>query len=216
MRYLVNGIWSSMPHTYKTKAKYIEFVLPSKENLFKGKLSRSVERDQELNDIYRLDIRLIINLLHKGDLRILDVMYGKLINEDTSPELKELHKYIQANREEILKDTRVFFLKNIIGQAKKLIKKLDKNINGEELADLQKLYWIYYMICRNESINYILTEINKNILFEIYNSNVPNMELYLNLKNKFEMNYNNNYIESKNDNILKLEKLMMDIIFSSV
>lgn len=159
-----------------------------------------------------LDVRLIITLLNKGDLRMLDVMYGKLTEKHIDAELLKIHTYIQNNREILLNDTKMFFLKRIIKKAKYLIESLDEKIDNKKLAELQKLYWIFYVIYRNESLEIVLTETNKKILKEIAKSSICNVDFYINLKNKFEAVYGITLIKSGGENLKNLEGFMMKII----
>lgn len=193
---------------------YVEYVYPSKEDLFNCKMISKQIKDKQYNDIVIKDIRMLLKEIKKGSLRAFEVLYSNPIDELNNKD-KIIYGYLYLNRDLLLEELRVELMKNVIGEGRGRIKILNKNITGKELAHLQKLYWIMDFIYNKQNpFKIVLEEKYTKRLRDIRKD--PKEQLFFDLKKKIYKYENIKLGESLKDKpkLNELENLIKNIIFN--
>lgn len=212
MKYLLGSHFWGM-NTENSDKDYLEFVLPTKEDMFWGKFKSTCIKDENGNDINIKDIRLMLKELKKGSLKMFEMMYAPLADDDNNLILETIRKYLWINRDKLFVELRIEFMRAVIGESKGRINSLEKNFTGKELAHLQKLYWLMYLTYNYKNpFNIMLSDTNKKTLKKIRIN--PDKALFETLKEDFKAGYYIDFGESSKDKpmLKELEKLMINII----
>lgn len=212
MKYLLGSHFWGM-NTEESDKDYLEFVLPTKEDMFWGKFTSTQTKDKDGNDINIKDIRLLLKELKKGSLRMFEVMYAPVVDYDNNLRLQSIISYLCRYRDNLFDELRIEFMRAIVGESKGRINLLAKNFTGKELAHLQKLYGLLYTTENYKNPFHIVTsEKNKEILKQIRLN--PNKELFESLKDSFEVFYNMNFGDPVKEKpaLKELERMMITII----
>ncbi len=212
MKYLLGSHFWGMD-TEESDKDYLEFVLPTKEEMFWGKFRSTQTKDEYGNDINIKDIRLMLKEVKKGSLRMFEMMYAPLVDDNCNLILETIRKYLWSNRDKLFKELRIEFMKVIIGESRSRIKLLEKDFNGKELAHLQKLYWLLYITYNYKNpFHIMLTDTNKQTLKKIRLN--PDKALFETLKEDFKFGYYIDFGEPLEEKPIleELEKLMIKIV----
>lgn len=212
MKYLLGSHFWGM-NTEESDKDYLEFVLPTKEDMFWGKFISTQTKDEEGNDINVKDIRLLLKELKKGSLRMFEMMYAPLVDDDNDLRLQSIISYLCRYRDNLFEELRVEFMRAIVGESKGRINSLEKNFTGKELAHLQKLYWLLYTAYNYKNPFHIVTSNkNKEILKQIRVN--PDNELFESLKDSLEVFYHMNFGEPVKEKAVleEFERMMITII----
>lgn len=214
MKYLLGSHFWGM-NIEDSDKDYLEFVLPTKEDLFWGKFKSTCTKDENGNDVNIKDIRLILKELKKGSLRMFEMMYAPVVDyhEENNLILKTIEKYLQSNRDKLFEELRIEFMRAVIGESKGRINSLEKNFTGKELAHLQKLYWLLYLTHKYKNpFHIMLSDTNKQTLKKIrLNSDKT---LFETLKEEFKFGYYIDFGKPIDDKpvLNELENMMITII----
>lgn len=191
MKYLLGSHFWGM-NVEGSDKDYLQFVLPSKQDLFNGKFVSKQSADDAGNDINIKDVRLILKELGKGSVRIFEMLYSEPIqcddamySEGDNKKLQCILEYAHAHRDELFNELRVEFMRAVTGECKSRIKQLAKNFDGKQLAHFQKLYWLLYSTYHFQNpFKFINTKLNQDDLKSIRLN--PTQEKYQQLKTLFE------------------------------
>lgn len=214
MKYLLGSYFWGMD-TENSDKDYLEFVLPTQEEMFWGKFKSTCTKDENGNDTNIKDIRLMLKELKKGSLRMFEMMYAPVADyhEQNNLILETIEKYLQSNRDKLFEELRIEFMRAVIGESKGRINSLEKNFNGKELAHLQKLYWLVYITHKYKNpFHIMLSDTNKQTLKKI--RLMPEKELFGTLKEDFKNYYYKDFGEPSTDKptLNELETLMIKIV----
>lgn len=214
MKYLLGSHFWGM-NIEESDKDYLEFVLPTKEDLFWGKFKSTCTKDENGNDVNIKDIRLMLKELKKGSLRIFEMMYAPVADyhEQNNLILETIEKYLQSNRDKLFEELRIEFMRAVIGESKGRINSLEKNFTGKELAHLQKLYWLFYLTHKYKNpFHIMLSATNKQSLKKIRLN--PDKALFETLKEDFKFGYYIDFGDPRKDKptLEALEVLMIKVI----
>lgn len=191
MKYLLGSHFWGM-NVEGSDKDYLQFVLPSKQDLFNGVFTSKQAEDDAGNDINIKDVRLILKELRKGSLRIFEMLYSEPIqcdnamySEEDNKKLQCILEYAHEYRNELFNELRIEFMRAVVGESKSRIKQLEKTFDGKQLAHFQKLYWLLYSTYYYQNpFKFINTKLNQNYLKSIRLN--PTQEKCKQLKELFE------------------------------
>lgn len=166
-------------NTDKSDKDYIEFVFPTREELYKGErvsINRKEEIAGELCDVSYKDIRNIIKETKKGSLVMFECMYSEPVDNLSIREIP-VYEFIKANRDNIFEEVKYEFMKSLFGEAKSRIKKMKDELDGKQLAHLQKILWI--LTLTNNGLNPFHIMLNKTFTDKLLDTRLnPTEELF--------------------------------------
>lgn len=143
---------------------YIQFVYPTKHDLFYGNFISKSIKDENGNDVNIKDIRLLLKELKKGSLRMFEVLYSEPINDiglSWYPVIKTLNEI----RDKVFEEQKGELLKAIQGELNNRYKsfKSERTIKG--YTNCLKLIWLFNGIYQGynpfkliEDLDYLATD----------------------------------------------------------
>ncbi|MGL5577380.1 MAG: hypothetical protein ACRDCW_17720, partial [Sarcina sp.] len=99
---------------------YIEYITPTKGDLYYGNFTSSQSKDKNGDDVNTKDIRLIFKELKKGSLLSFQVLYSSEIEDNIEKEENEILKLIFTQllrqRDNILEEVKEILIKSSTGE----------------------------------------------------------------------------------------------------
>lgn len=141
MKYLLGSKFWKM-NIDSSDNDYLQFVFPTKEDLFKGKFKSECCKINN-DDINIKDIRLLLKELKKGSVKIFECLYNNECELSSDVRFTELHNFLTDNRDTLFNEVNYQFKKACYGEFCNRLKIFKSDFsNTKALAHCYKLHFL--------------------------------------------------------------------------
>ena len=170
MRYLIGSKFYNL-NTPTSDKDYIQFVFPTKDDLFKANFTSKQTKNENGDDVVVKDIRLLLKGLKKGSLQIFEVLYSEPIEDINKSNFFWLYGYFKLYRNRLFEEQKGELLKAIQGELTNRYKKFQSENTVKGYVNCCKLVYLFYAIHFNSEnpFELIMNQDNETkYLFEQY------------------------------------------------
>lgn len=122
---------------------YLQFVFPTKEDLFKGNIKSEHFKDNHNDDVNIKDVRLLLKELKKGSIKIFECLYNNKCDLSSDLRFIELHDFLRDNRDKLFNEVNYQFKKACYGELCNRLKMFKSDFsNTKALANCYKLHFL--------------------------------------------------------------------------
>lgn len=153
MKFLMGSHYWNL-NTETSDKDYIEYLVPTKVDLYRGNFMSKQGKDNDGNDVNTKDIRLLIKELKKGSLISFQVLYSLKIQEYRKIKDIKLQNFFMElyfNRDELLEELKPKLLRSCYGELLGRYKKVEAERNTKELVNCVKLIFIINQLLSNKN-----------------------------------------------------------------
>ena len=146
MTYLIGSSFYNL-NTPTSDKDYIQFIFPTREDLFKGNFTSKQTKNENGDDVVVKDIRLLLKGLKKGSLQMFEVLYSEPLNKVSSFDgFYVVYNYLRTRRNDLFEEQKGELLKAIQGELINRYKKFQSENTVKGYVNCCKLIWLFYTI----------------------------------------------------------------------
>lgn len=122
---------------------YMEFVFPTKEDLFKGNFTSKQFKDNNGDDVNLKDVRMLLKELKKGSVKAFECLYSTEVEFSTDLRFLRLWDFLRDNRDNLFEELTGQFKKACFGELCNRLNRFKSDLsNTKELAHCFKLNYL--------------------------------------------------------------------------
>lgn len=148
MKYLLGSRFWGL-NTENSDKDYLEYVLPTKSDLFNGLMVSEQFKDEEGNDVNKKDVRKLLTELKKGAVKCFEALYSTPIN--LNDDLAVLYKFLDTNKDELLNEFRVELEKAVVGEMKNRFNEFKRKKDMKAYVNFMKLVYVLRLLLDNRN-----------------------------------------------------------------
>ena len=135
-------------NTPSSDKDYIQFIFPTREDLFKGDFTSKQIKNENGDDVVVKDIRLLLKGLKKGSLQMFEALYSQPIEDINKSNFFWLYGYFKLYRNRLFEEQKGELLKAIQGELTNRYKHFQTENTVKGYVNCCKLIWLFLNIKR--------------------------------------------------------------------
>lgn len=149
MRYLLGSRFWGLNNENSDK-DYVEYLFPTKSDLFNGKMVSEQFKDEDGNDVNRKDVRKLLYELRRGAVKSFEALYSTPVDFENEKS-KRLYEFLNENKDLLLEELRVELEKAVVGEMKNRFNEFKNKKNMKAYVNFMKLAYVLDLLLKNRN-----------------------------------------------------------------
>lgn len=149
MRYLLGSRFWGL-NTESSDKDYVEYLFPTKTDLFNGIMVSEQFKDKNGNDVNRKDVRKLLYELRRGAVKSFEVLYSTPVTFNDE-RFKKLYEFLNENKDLLLEELRVELEKAVVGEMKNRFNEFKNKKNMKAYVNFMKLAYVLDLLLKNRN-----------------------------------------------------------------